>query len=45
MKESAHLALHPFGQIPTYAEGDPALFETGSMFAPGREKWNDSSRA
>src|SRR5215510_4219550 len=22
MKEPAHLALHPFGQIPTYEEGD-----------------------
>src|SRR6201988_3707817 len=29
MKEGAHLALHPFGQIPTYEEGDLALFETG----------------
>jgi glutathione S-transferase len=31
MKESAHLALHPFGQIPTYQEGDLALFETGAI--------------
>lgn len=31
MKELAHLALHPFGQIPTYEEGDLALFETGSI--------------
>src|SRR5207253_3029606 len=31
MKEPAHLALHPFGQIPTYEEGDVALFETGSI--------------
>jgi glutathione S-transferase len=31
MKEPAHLALHPFGQIPTYGEGDLALFETGSI--------------
>ncbi len=30
MKEAAHLALHPFGQIPTYEEGDLALFETGA---------------
>src|SRR5688572_27148415 len=29
MKEPAHLALHPFGQIPTYQEGDLGLFETG----------------
>ena len=31
MKEPAHLALHPFGQIPTYEEGDLVLFETGSI--------------
>lgn len=31
MKEHAHLALHPFGQIPTYEEGSLALFETGSI--------------
>jgi glutathione S-transferase len=31
MKEPAHLALHPFGQIPTYVEGDLALFETGAI--------------
>jgi glutathione S-transferase len=31
MKEAAHLALHPFGQIPTYEEGNLALFETGSI--------------
>ena len=31
LKEPAHLALHPFGQIPTYQEGDLALFETGSI--------------
>ena len=31
MKEPAHLALQPFGQIPTYEEGDLALFETGSI--------------
>src|SRR5688572_28531618 len=31
MKESAHLALHPFGQIPTYEEGDLGLFETGAI--------------
>jgi glutathione S-transferase len=31
MKEPRHLALHPFGQIPTYEEGDLALFETGSI--------------
>jgi glutathione S-transferase len=31
MKEPAHRALHPFGQIPTYEEGDLAIFETGSI--------------
>ena len=31
MKEPAHLALHPFGQIPTYQEGDLALFESGAI--------------
>ena len=31
MKEAAHLAVHPFGQIPTYEEGDLVLFETGSI--------------
>ncbi|MBR1248730.1 glutathione S-transferase family protein [Bradyrhizobium sp. AUGA SZCCT0169] len=31
MKEPAHCALHPFGQIPTYEEGDLALFETGAI--------------
>ena len=31
MKEPAHLALQPFGQIPTYEEGGFALFETGAI--------------
>jgi glutathione S-transferase len=31
LKEPAHLALHPFGKIPTYEEGDLALFETGAI--------------
>jgi glutathione S-transferase len=31
MKEPEHLAIHPFGQIPTYEEGDLALFETGAI--------------
>jgi glutathione S-transferase len=31
MKQAAHLALHPFGQIPTYEEGDLALFESGAI--------------
>ena len=31
MKEPAHRALNPFGQIPTYEQGDLALFETGAI--------------
>ena len=31
MKEPAHMALHPFGQIPTYQEDDLVLFETGAI--------------
>jgi glutathione S-transferase len=31
MKEPAHRTLHPFGQIPTYEEGDLALFESGAI--------------
>src|SRR6478735_954815 len=31
MKEPGHRALHPFGQIPTYEEGDLALFESGAI--------------
>lgn len=31
MKQPAHLARHPFGQIPTYEEGDLVLFESGSI--------------
>jgi glutathione S-transferase len=31
MKEPAHLARHPFGQIPTYEDGDLVLFETGAI--------------
>lgn len=31
MKEPAHRSLHPFGQIPTYEEGDLALFESGAI--------------
>ena len=31
MKEPAHLALQPFGQIPTYEEGDLVLFESGAI--------------
>ena len=31
MKQPAHLALHPFGQIPTYEEGGLVLFESGAI--------------
>jgi len=31
MKEPGHRVLHPFGQIPTYEEGDLALFESGAI--------------
>ncbi|HEY3948779.1 glutathione S-transferase family protein [Phenylobacterium sp.] len=31
MKAPAHLAVHPFGQIPTYEDGGLALFETGAI--------------
>jgi glutathione S-transferase len=30
-KEGAHLARNPFGQIPTYEEGDLVLFESGAI--------------
>lgn len=31
MKEPAHRALQPFGQIPTYEDGEFALFESGAI--------------
>ncbi|MCP3472483.1 glutathione S-transferase family protein [Bradyrhizobium sp. CCGUVB1N3] len=31
MKQPAHRALHPFGQIPTYEDGDLVLFESGAI--------------
>ena len=31
LKEPAHVALNPFGSIPTYEEGGLALFETGAI--------------
>jgi len=31
LKEPAHLALQPFGQIPTYEDGDLARFESGAI--------------
>src|ERR1044071_5263074 len=31
LKQPAHLALNPFGQIPTFEEGGLTLFETGAI--------------
>ncbi len=31
MRQPAHLAVQPFGQIPTYEDGDLALFESGAI--------------
>jgi len=31
MKEPAHMAIQPFGQIPTYEDGDLVLFESGAI--------------
>lgn len=31
MKQTAHRAVHPFGQIPSYEEGDLVLFESGAI--------------
>jgi glutathione S-transferase len=31
MKEPGHLALHPFGQIPTFEDGTLSLFESGAI--------------
>ena len=51
LKEPAHLRLHPFGQIPTYEEGDLALFETGAIVLhiaesyPGLFPQNGNARA
>lgn len=39
MKEPAHLTLHPFGQIPTYEEGDLALFESGAIILHIAERY------
>jgi glutathione S-transferase len=39
MKEPAHLALHPFGQIPTYEEDGLAIFETGAIVFHISEKY------
>ena len=43
MKEPAHLALHPFGQIP-YEEGDLGLFETGRSCSISRSAMRACAR-
>ena len=51
LKEPAHRALNPFGQIPTYEAGELALFETGSILLyiaerhPGLLPDDDHARA
>jgi glutathione S-transferase len=40
MKEPAHRALHPFGQIPTYEEGEIALFESGAIVLHIAERYS-----
>jgi glutathione S-transferase len=39
MKEPAHLALQPFGQIPSYEDGDLVLFESGAIIFHIAETW------
>jgi glutathione S-transferase len=39
MKQPAHLALHPFGQIPTYEDGDLTLFESGAIIVHLAERY------
>lgn len=51
MKEPAHMALHPFGQIPTLEDGGVTLFETGAIILhiaeahPGLLPENATARA
>lgn len=40
MKEPSHLAIHPFGQIPTYEDDDIALFESGAIVFHIAEKYS-----
>jgi glutathione S-transferase len=39
MKAPAHLARHPFGQIPTLEDGDLTLFESGVIVLHIAERW------
>ncbi|MCC8626524.1 glutathione S-transferase family protein [Xanthomonas vesicatoria] len=51
IKEPAHLAVHPFGQIPTFEQDGLALFETGAIVLhiaqrhPGLLPHDDNARA
>lgn len=51
LKEPAHKALRPFGQIPTYEEDDLALFESGAIILriaeshPGLLPYEPNARA
>jgi glutathione S-transferase len=38
-KEPAHRARSPFGQVPTYEEGDLVLFESGAIVQHIAESW------
>jgi glutathione S-transferase len=40
LKQPEHLALHPFGQIPTYEEGSLVLFETGAIVLHIAERYS-----
>jgi glutathione S-transferase len=39
MKEPAHLAIQPFGQIPTLEDGDLAMFESGAILLHIAERY------
>ena len=40
LREPAHLAHHPFGQIPTYEDGDLILFESGAIVLHIAERYS-----
>lgn len=42
MKAPAHMAAHPFGQIPTYEEDGLVLFETGAIILHIAERYGGS---
>lgn len=39
LREPAHLARHPFGQIPTFEDGGLVLFESGAIVLHIAERW------